>query len=62
MTIIDPTKGLSLDISQSLIFCIVFVAMCVLVGMGKVEAEKLQYMLLILVPSPIKTSASQVQS
>lgn len=28
--------------------------MCVLVGLGKVEADKLQYLLLILVPSPIK--------
>lgn len=54
----DPTKGLSLDISQSLIFCIVFIAMCVLVGLGKVDAEKLQYLLLILVPSPIKKDAS----
>ncbi len=48
-------KSLSLDISQSLIFCIVFVAMCTLVGLGKVDAEKLQYLLLILVPSPIKS-------
>lgn len=50
----DPTKSLSLDLSQSLIFCIVFVAMCVLVALGKVDSEKLQYLLLILVPSPIK--------
>ncbi len=52
----DVIKGLSLDISQSLIFCIVFLAMCVLVGIGKVDVEKLQYLLLILVPSPIKAS------
>lgn len=50
-------KNLSLDVSQSLIFCIVFIAMCVLVGLGKVEAEKLNYLLLILVPSPIKSNA-----
>ncbi len=59
----DIVKGLSLDVSQSLIFCIVFLAMCTLVALGKVDAEKLQYLLLILVPSPIKTgSAAQVSS
>lgn len=45
---------LSLDISKSLIFCIVFIVMATLVGLGKVEAEKLQYLLLVLVPSPIR--------
>ncbi len=44
----------SLDISKSLIFCLVFVSMAVLVGLGKVDAEKLQYLLLVLVPSPIR--------
>ncbi len=58
----DTIKGLSLDVSQSLIFCIVFIAMCTLVALGKVDAEKLQYLLLILVPSPIKTAQSPVQS
>ena len=43
----------ALDISKSLIFVLVFVAMATLVGLGKVDAEKLQYLLLILVPSPI---------
>ena len=38
----DITKSTSLDLSQGLIFCIVFVAMCVLVGLGKVDADKLQ--------------------
>ncbi len=51
----EAAKSLSLDLSQSLIFCIVFVAVCILVGLGKVDADKLQYLLLILVPSPIKT-------
>lgn len=44
----------SLDISKSLIFCLVFIAMAALVGLGKVDAEKLQYLLLVLVPSPIR--------
>lgn len=48
----------SLDISQSVIFCVVFLAMCTLVGLGKLEAHKLEYLLLILVPSPIKTGGS----
>lgn len=51
-----PESKYSLDLSQSLIFCIVFVVMAALVGLGKVDAEKLQYLLLILVPSPIKTT------
>lgn len=45
----------TIDISKSLIFVLVFVTMAVLVALGKVEAEKLQYLLLILVPSPIRT-------
>lgn len=44
----------SIDLSQGLIFCIVFVAMCVLVALGKIDPNKLEYLLLILVPSPIK--------
>lgn len=44
----------SLDISKSLIFCLVFVTMAALVGIGKVDSEKLQYLLLILVPSPVR--------
>lgn len=52
-------KGVSLDISQATIFCIVFIAMAVLVGLGKLDAEKLQYLLLILVPSPIKKDPAQ---
>ena len=48
------TSKLSLDVSQSLIFCIVFGVMAVLVGLGKVSADKLEYLLLILIPSPIK--------
>ncbi len=53
----EPTR-LPLDISKSLIFVLVFVTMAVLVGLGKIEAEKLQYLLLILVPSPIRTDLS----
>lgn len=49
------TSKLSLDVSQSLIFCIVFAVMAVLVGLGKIPADKLEYLLLILIPSPIKT-------
>jgi len=49
----DLTKY-SLDLSQSLIFCIVFITTAVLVGLGKVDSDKLQYLLLVLVPSPIK--------
>ena len=45
----------SLDISKSLIFALVFVTMAVLVGLGKMEAKELQYLLLILVPSPVTT-------
>ena len=37
-----------------MIACIVFGVMAVLVGLGKVSADKLEYLLLILIPSPIK--------
>jgi hypothetical protein len=57
----ETLKGLSLDISQSLIFCIVFVAMAVLVALGKIESDKLQWLLLILVPSPVTKKTEVVQ-
>jgi hypothetical protein len=44
----------TVDVSQSIIFCLVFLAMAALVALGKVDADKLQYLLLILVPSPVK--------
>lgn len=50
----QPTSRFSFDISKSLIFCLVFIAVATLVGLGKVDAEKLQYLLLVLVPSPIR--------
>ena len=46
-------KNVTVDLSQSLIFCIVFIACVVLVALGKMDADKLNYLLLILVPSPI---------
>lgn len=49
-----PSKY-SLDISKSLIFVLVFVTMAVLVALGKVDTKELQYLLLILVPSPVTT-------
>lgn len=47
----------SLDISKSLIFCIVFLAMAGLVALGKIPADKLEYLLFVLVPSPIRDEA-----
>lgn len=52
-------SGFSIDLSQSLVFCIVFIAMCVLVALGKIAPDKLEYLLLILVPSPIKKEPVQ---
>jgi hypothetical protein len=49
---------LSLDVSQSLIFCIVFAVMATLVGLGKIPPEKLEYLLLVLIPSPIKAATT----
>ena len=54
ITQILPSKY-SLDISKSLIFVLVFITMAVLVGLGKIDVKELQYLLLILVPSPVTT-------
>ncbi len=51
----------SLDVSRSLIFCLVFVACSVLVAMGKLSEDKLQYLLLILVPSPVDVKKEVTQ-
>jgi hypothetical protein len=48
----------TVDVSQSIIFCLVFIAMATLVALGKVDADKLQYLLLILVPSPVKPATT----
>jgi hypothetical protein len=45
---------LSLDISKTVVFCIVFVAATVLVALGKIPPEWLEKLLLILIPSPIR--------
>jgi hypothetical protein len=44
----------SLDLSQAAIFCIVFLAVGGLVALGKVDAKMLEYLLFILIPSPVK--------
>jgi hypothetical protein len=44
---------LSLDLSKGVIFIVVFIAVAVLVGLGKLDPENLKYLLVWLVPGPL---------
>lgn len=50
----ESLKNLKIDVSQSIIFIVVFVVISVLVGLDKMPADKLELLLMMLIPSPIK--------
>jgi hypothetical protein len=45
-----------LDVSRTVVFLVVFIGVVALVAVGKLPADKLEWILLILIPSPIRTS------
>lgn len=52
--VVGHTPRLSIDISQTLVFVVVFISLAVLVGLGKVAPDKLELLLMVLIPSPVK--------
>ena len=44
---------LSIDATKALVFCMVFVGVCILIGLGKLDAEYLKYLLAWLIPGPL---------
>lgn len=47
-----PAK-LNVDATKAAVFCVVFVGVCVLIGMGKLDMEYLKYLLAWLIPGPL---------
>lgn len=50
---------LSLDVSKTAVFLVVFVSVTVLVALGKVPPDWLEKCLLILIPSPIRDESAK---
>ena len=44
---------LNIDATKALVFCVVFIGVCVLIGTGKLEQEYLKYLLAWLIPGPL---------
>ncbi len=44
---------LSVEGTKALVFCVVFLGCCVLIGLGKLETEYLKFLLAWLIPGPI---------
>ena len=44
---------LSVEGTKALVFCVVFLGVCVLIGIGKLESEYLKYLLAWLIPGPL---------
>jgi hypothetical protein len=49
---------LSVDGTKSLVFCVVFLGVCALIGVGKLDAEYLKYLLAWLIPGPLSMDPS----
>ncbi len=44
---------LTVDATKALVFCVVFIGTCVLIGLGKLDSEYLKFLLAWLIPGPI---------
>lgn len=51
-----PAK-LNVDATKAIVFCVVFIGCCVLIGFGKLETEYLKYLLAWLIPGPLNFDA-----
>lgn len=51
----------SLDVSRSIVFCVVLVVVGVLVGLGKIDQSYLKDVFFILIPSPLRDEKEQRQ-
>lgn len=52
---------IDLDITKTIVFCVVFAGVCVLVGLGKLPAEYVKYLFVWLVPSPVQVSSKSAE-
>jgi hypothetical protein len=44
---------LTVDATKALVFCVVFLGCCVLIGLGKLDSEYLKFLLAWLIPGPL---------
>lgn len=48
---------LNVDGTKAAVFCVVFLGVCILIGMGKLDAEYLKFLLAWLIPGPLNFDA-----
>lgn len=44
---------LTIDATKAIVFCVVFLGVCVLIGLSKLDAEYLKFLLAWLIPGPL---------
>ncbi len=52
---------LNVDATKALVFCVVFIGVCVLIASGKLEAEYLKFLLAWLIPGPLNFEPPQAE-
>lgn len=50
---------LNIDATKAIVFCVVFLGVCVLIGMGKLDTEYLKYLLAWLIPGPLNFDSKE---
>ena len=53
------TTKLNIDATKAVVFCVVFIGVCILIGTGKLESEYLKYLLAWLIPGPLNFEPSK---
>jgi hypothetical protein len=44
---------LNVDLTKAVVFCVVFLGVCILIGLDKLETDYLKYLLAWLIPGPL---------
>lgn len=52
---------LTVEGTKALVFCVVFIGCCVLIGLNKLDQEYLKYLLAWLIPGPISFDTPQLK-
>lgn len=55
------TPKLNIDATKAVVFCVVFIGVCILIGTGKLESEYLKYLLAWLIPGPLNFEPSKAE-
>ena len=56
------TPKLNVDATKAMVFMGVFIGVCVLIGMGKLDTEYLKFLLAWLIPGPLNFEPNSPQT